>query len=240
LAGTIVQAAAVEKADWGQRFSSKSPSRSLCVLLLRPSALITMTELPRTDPLLLVSTMVSTRLPSAATTVISLRVRSNRPDPTASVWISRVRPAWLVVETVRSRSEPSALRSEIVMVRLPSALLTRSSVWSATPLPSRSRAMVTDRPSALVVVTVRLTSTPATSKSETVLLRLPSALTASTIVLVWSKIPFPLWSNFRTRESPFALDVLRVSFAREPSRLNALTSMVVEPSAFDVTDRWVA
>jgi len=65
---------------------------------------------------------------------------------------------------------------------------------------------------------------------------LPTALDNSS----QSKMPFPLWSNFTTRERPSALVVLTVSPARLPSGLIALTSIVVEPSALWVTVCWVA
>jgi hypothetical protein len=69
--------------------------------------------------------------------------------------------------------------------------------------------------------------------------RLPSALTTVMSVCVWSNTPSPVVSNSMVLLSPSALVVLTVSLASAPSGLNALTSIVVEPSALSLTVCWV-
>ena len=71
-------------------------------------------------------------------------------------------PLPLVVVTVRSASDPSALRSLTVSVRLPSALRTVTSVRVSqnVPEPYLSCWIVVDSPLALVVVTLRSFSDP--------------------------------------------------------------------------------
>ena len=97
-------------------------------------------------------------------TVTSMRVASMTPSPFKSHWVVWLSPVALVVTTVLSRSEPFALRSLTVSVRLPLALRTVTSVrlWSTVPVPSLSHCVVTDRPLALVVLKVRSFSDPFT------------------------------------------------------------------------------
>ena len=76
------------------------------------------------EPSALVSVTVSVRLPSALRTVTSVSVRSKTPLPVVSSCVVVDRPLALVVTTVSSSSEPFALRSVTVSVRLPSPFST--------------------------------------------------------------------------------------------------------------------
>ncbi|MDU6799949.1 MAG: hypothetical protein E6431_13940 [Bradyrhizobium sp.] len=90
--------------------------------------------------------------PSAITFRISVEVA-----PFATRCTDTVRLSALVVVTVWSWIEPSALRLVTVSVLLPSPLMTVTSVRvrSWRPVPVSSHCVVFDKPSALVVVTVR-------------------------------------------------------------------------------------
>ena len=73
----------------------------------------------RRVPLALKSLTVSVVLPSALSTVTSVRVTSKVPPPVASTCIVTDSPSALVVVTVWSSSVPFWLKSLTVSVRLP-------------------------------------------------------------------------------------------------------------------------
>jgi hypothetical protein len=93
-------------------------------------------------------------------TVMSAFDRSKVPLPVLSTWVVTDNPLALVVVTVWSLSDPSALPSDTVSTVLPSAASVTVSAWSATPMPRLSTWTVRERPSACVVVTAWSSSVP--------------------------------------------------------------------------------
>ena len=169
---TTLPSALVAMVELVVRSTVPLPSRSIWTVLVRPSALVCVTVRSTSEPSALRSLTVSVRLRSVLTTITSVSVRSNTPEPVESVWTVLDRPSALVVVTARSSTAPLAARSLTETVWLPSALVARTSSWPVMPLPSRSRAIVTVLPSALVVVTVRSVNMPTALKSDSVSVRL--------------------------------------------------------------------
>ncbi|MDU2922348.1 hypothetical protein [Bradyrhizobium sp.] len=131
------------------------------------------------------SVSVCVALPSAFFVVTTVWFWSNLESEVLRVCRVTVRPSAEVVTIVCACGVPSALRSVIVSVRLPSRLSTVTSVavWSNLPAPVLSHCVVVLRPLALTVFTWRLSSVLSALKVLTVSVRLPSAL--RTVTSVW-------------------------------------------------------
>ena len=114
-----------------------------------PLALVTVWS--KAVPPALKSVTVSVFPPSAFGTVTSVRSWSKLLLPVVSRLVATESPPALVVVTVLSFKEPSALSSAMVTVTPPSALVWVTSVLTAPPWTRRT---VTVLPSALVVVAV--------------------------------------------------------------------------------------
>ena len=212
------------------------PVGSDWVVTESPLAEVVITDFEARAPLM-VAVMVSVRLPSAPSTVVSVWLWVGAPLPVRFHWVVFDSPLAAVLTTNWSVSLPESV---MVLVEPPSAFKTVTSVrvWEYVPELVASHWVVFDSPLAAVVITVRSLKAPLSMMVSVVPPLAPSTVTSERVSL---NAPPPVALRWVVTDRPLALAVVTLWSLTEPSALRSVVVVTVWPLAPTavVVDPWL-